>query len=699
MSYISKNTGAFVNARLTDKGRELLSIGLLNFSTYRLGDSEVDYRTLGQGYNITLQNVLRPKSHQPNLKTPILPTSTAVSPDVSIGEITPIELTTITDKVEKGFFFTSSATTEFSAFTTSDYVVTTDLMIPVSGMSGNDVVQILQGPGFTSGYTEPSIGDFILVKMSNPELTDTQVYGVIDENVPVPYLWYKIQDLSGSTSANTLTVTLDRDLPNFSASTTSNVAQVTIYPQDLLLFDSGIYSGGTVWNMNNVWSDNMVGLDISTHEGFENYGSESFVGSKEYYGYTTEKQRTEEVDLLLDPEAEGPELLSFCEYVNSISVIHYSNFVTCDNQPELIYGQKFYIDTELGETPKITIPTLMWHRTQFSGSSTGDVIGTSFEAYGEKKFVTLNGEETEIAYYDLIETPQTPITGDTVYTVGRIFPDLQTITIDDQELVAALSYKSNRNWTLPTLDFGTQTSTDGLFSQTQDVFVTYLFESTSGYTTSLPNQNITCVKFSEDECGPDASKKDLKLTFPTGQLPFMKISGGTGWYADGFKVLIQRVPTGQLPQVDEWREIDLTSDILNHTPGNRINPLDIENTVFTITNTMYSVAPFFDLSSYLSIPEIGETSILQFGDEQFFYGNVEASGVITKYRTQFEFTIPPNQWNNSQNPTFGGSGKNVHISELGVYDNIGNLVAIGKFIVPIEKTSTTTIILEVALDF
>ena len=52
MSYISKNTGAFVNARLTDKGRELLSIGQLNFTTYRLGDSEVDYSTLGVTYNI-----------------------------------------------------------------------------------------------------------------------------------------------------------------------------------------------------------------------------------------------------------------------------------------------------------------------------------------------------------------------------------------------------------------------------------------------------------------------------------------------------------------------------------------------------------------------------------------------------------------------------------------------------------------------
>ena len=78
---------------------------------------------------------------------------------------------------------------------------------------------------------------------------------------------------------------------------------------------------------------------------------------------------------------------------------------------------------------------------------------------------------------------------------------------------------------------------------------------------------------------------------------------------------------------------------------------------------------------------------------------MEASGLNRKYRTLFDFTIPPNQWNFSTNPTFNNSGQNVHISELGVYDNVGNLVAIGKFISPIEKTNVTTIILEVALDF
>ena len=126
----------------------------------------------------------------------------------------------------------------------------------------------------------------------------------------------------------------------------------------------------------------------------------------------------------------------------------------------------------------------------------------------------------------------------------------------------------------------------------------------------------------------------------------------------------------------------------------------MENTTFTITEDLYTNSgTTFNLHDYINIPEIAETDILQFGDEQFFYGNLTASGLVRKYRTEFNFKIPHNQWNFSQNPTFPNSGQNVHISELGIYDNVGNLVAIGKFMTPIEKTNVTTIILEIALDF
>ena len=45
MSYIDKNSNVVISARITNKGRQLLSKGLLTFDTFRLGDSEIDYST------------------------------------------------------------------------------------------------------------------------------------------------------------------------------------------------------------------------------------------------------------------------------------------------------------------------------------------------------------------------------------------------------------------------------------------------------------------------------------------------------------------------------------------------------------------------------------------------------------------------------------------------------------------------------
>ena len=141
MSYISKNTGAFVNARLTRKGRELLSIGQLNFSTFRLGDSEVDYTSLGPTYNIALQNVLKPKDQQPTIKTPIFPLTTSSTPDVSIPTLTPVAINNIIQAPEKGFFnyITGATPIEYTAYTNSNYVVQADTFIPVTGMSGTNL--------------------------------------------------------------------------------------------------------------------------------------------------------------------------------------------------------------------------------------------------------------------------------------------------------------------------------------------------------------------------------------------------------------------------------------------------------------------------------------------------------------------------------------------------------------------------------
>ena len=681
MSYIDKNSNIVMSLNMTNEGRRLLSLGKLTFDTFRLGDSEIDYTTLGPTYDITLENVIRAKPLNPDIKTPLFPTPTSTSSFLAVPNLSEVIVQTLTNAPRIGFFEYGTGTTiEYTAYTdTICHVLQADAIIPISGTTGGTSVSVYQAPTYGSNTYEPKIGDLMLVKMTNDELVATQNQAVVELNTPVPYLWYQVQGVTGSLSANTLQVEIDRDFASFPNYTGPNYCWTTFYPlgsgssKDYLFSDGGFFSGGCVWNLNNVWSYPIPGVNPLTHETYNNYGSESYVGSKEYFGYTSEIPLT----FSANPA---------CHLVPSISIIHYTNKETCDNTSELKYGQSFYVDTTIPESPKLIMPTLMWHR-----STTGSTIGYVFSATssGTSQFVTLSGNNTTIEYYPLVD-------GYNV-SVGRLFPELQMFTIDDQELVAALSYKANRNWTLPTVEASVVSNTDGIVDSTENLYLTYLLKSNSGYTTSLHCQNIICVNFPAVNC-PPTIRQAVEVQFPLGQLPYMMVTGGTGWYSDEFYILAQRQPLGTYPDPTQWTLMNYTSGITNHIAGNRIDPTNLESTTFLVTNTDYINGATYDLSNFIKIPQIAETDYLQFGDERFFFGNVEATALRTRYRTQFVITVPPNLYNTSINPTWANSNQRVHITDLGIYDVNKNLVAMGKFNLPIDKVPNVTLILQATID-
>ena len=78
MSYIINNASAFVNIKLTENGRQKLAQGKLNFNSWGIGDSEINYDRESTNDNnqgdISLSGysrVLRPFDRQPNIKYPI----------------------------------------------------------------------------------------------------------------------------------------------------------------------------------------------------------------------------------------------------------------------------------------------------------------------------------------------------------------------------------------------------------------------------------------------------------------------------------------------------------------------------------------------------------------------------------------------------------------------------------------------------
>lgn len=689
MSYIDKNSNIVVSARMTNEGRKLLSQGLLTFDTFRLGDSNIDYTTLGSTYDITLENIIRAKAENPDIKTPLLPTVGALNTYTTIPTLSPVILETMIQAPKIGFFQYGSGTTiEYTAYTeTVCHTLQSDAIINLAGITGGTSISVSQAPSYGSNTYEPKIGDLMMVKMSNDTLTATQSQAVVELNTPVPYLWYQVQAVTGTLAGNDLVVQIDRDFASFPTYAGSNYCWTTFYPlgtggtQNKLFSDGGFFSGGCVWNMNNVWSYPIPGVDSSTHETFDKYGSETYIGSKEYFGYTSE------IGLLYTAD-------TACHLVPSISIIHYTNKDTCENQSEQKYGQKFYVDTTVPASPKLILPTLMWHK-----NLTGATIGQVFTGSGVTQYVTMSGNtlytpsissttEKNVSYTTLVDERGN--------SVGRIFPELHMFTLDDQELVAAMSYKSNRNWTLPTVTPSLGLSVDGVIDATETLYVTYLLESSSGYTSGLHCQNYVCINF-DDSCSPYDTKV-VNVNFPSGQFPYMTVSGGTGWYADKFYVLAQKQPSGTYPDPTAWKLIDLTSDILNHTVGNRIDPINLQGSTFFINNTNYNAGTTYNLNDFIKIPQIAESEYLNFGDERYLFGNIEAVGVTDKYRTKFVFTVPPTMFNWSSNPTWPNSNQKVHIDEVCVYDVNKNLVAVGKMNLPIEKVTNATIIIEVSFD-
>jgi hypothetical protein len=121
-----------------------------------------------------------------------------------------------------------------------------------------------------------------------------------------------------------------------------------------------------------------------------------------------------------------------------------------------------------------------------------------------------------IRYYHLWD--DNPNIDGTPNRVGKVFPDAKIIIIDDEELIAAMSYKSNRNWTLPAPRLSLITpntcGTDNnsvvgiLTGESETLYVTYRLTNTSIFTNSLHNNYYSsiqgpnlCLPFSSQNVG------------------------------------------------------------------------------------------------------------------------------------------------------------------------------------------------------
>jgi hypothetical protein len=721
MGFIIKNTAGLINTRITDTGRQLLSQGNFNISYFQLGDSEVCYNCAGSVTPAT-GNVLlpsfnaqnstgSPESNRENIKYPYYFQGTSGS---TYG--IPFEASTNTDVYNHagilGFF--TGTSNSYTAKTSSAFTITSNYTIDYADCTSANTIDLTYDLCSPSTGT-PEIGEIITFIYDS-------VGGCGDITGNYPILTYKIQAVT-ATSITAYTITVDRALPDFVNQTCSGNARALIYPSGMTPFYDVVVPTDyflsacsqtdevNIWNMNIPWSQSPAGVISTINEDYTQYGSVNYLGTKEYLGYQTNEGQffnisglTANTDSYYYNSYDEPILL-YPDYQKAIAIVSYTN-QSINNY----YGEKFAFQPYDPLTPgavgqarnfKVTLPTLMWHKT------TGTTIGQTFYVdpdgydlfypnYMESK--RANDFNTPgMRYYHLWDT--NPDSNGKLNRVGKVFPDSELIVFDDDEIVAAMSYKSNRNWTLPAPKLGlippnicnTGLDTTGILSaDTEYLWVTYRFNSTA-FTDSLHCNYYSKIQGPSSGCSLTAQNVTVKFG---NEFPFMT-QGCSGFSANKMSLLVQKTIGDINPDPDQWVEIDVTPELSTTTINDYLTPSGITGTTFTVSLDDYTSGTIYDLNDYIDIPMNGETNKLNFGDEYYFYGNIETDIQATIYEMKYAVNLPDTNFVNSSNPTFNlAVSNNTYITEIGLYNSSNDLMILSKMQYPVLRQGLQTFLIK-----
>jgi hypothetical protein len=742
MSYINKQSTTLVRVKLTDIGREQLAKGQLTFANYMIGDSEVDYNYV-KGWSEFVPNigaatgefwfpeadgnivkniyskVLRPKDDNPFFSSFLLNQSNQfIFPLNQQSNIQLIKGIVTNEADDRGFFSGSTVDSGLVAQTNSNFILEQGT-IDLSNFDGTtDYSTFTQGVlTLDTALTATSVNDYIIFRFSNPTLGNVTGSTMTSATINTVY---NITNIAGST------IKVDRALPTLSAYAGTIITYYTLPggddPMDTYYGASSLsayWNSGTlsfqnscdicvdnipVWNMNNVWTENPAGLykdsPVNYHEN-NLFGSEQFVGTKQYLGYNREITVTD-TNSMMDSK-------SYMDtYNKSISILHYTN--SCISN---FYGEQFYIDEETGKLLNLDIP-VMWHRRNDVGTGSGTTLGMRFTSDTIRKTLSSNND---IEYYDLIEFSGMSVSPTLPLVVGKVFPQLKIVVIDNEELITAMSYKSNRNYTLPDLAAELVTPVSGnctgVLKAGESLYLTYWLENvgtgTTG-TTTVTTPILPCQRYTVID---NKTNTDKDVQFRIGnlnELPYMRKRedanyDGRGFFADKFKVLAQVVnkTTQSRPLPSNWKVIDFTSTNITVLAGGTIRPSLFENqnpntTGFILTGSLYTGGTTFNLGDELDMSSASYYGKMTLGDERLFYGNLRTHIGATIYKTLFNITVDGASIASTSNSTYE-FGDDRYVSEIGILDNNQNLVLVGKLSRPIRISDSTTASIELTIDF
>jgi len=707
MPFIQPEPFTFLNIKLTDHGRRAASEGTINFRKVIVSDREIDYSIDRDGtYNIFNNKILDISDYYPDTNPFDFDAGVAGGPVVlnADGTTAFAKSSTFSIGTERITVTGSSSST-----TISNFVKGTKNLIYGSNTANWGTNKVT----FAGGGYSPVVGDIVFIPWVSPSFAGTyNISPTIPNNQPCVLSTYKI---TSAVTAGSVYL-LDRPLPEYAPGPT---VQCQFFRDNMIesFYGSGTTSDPGVWNMNIIRTNTVPGTQVSTLNevsGFTSYGSIEYNGVKKYFNF-------------------GKETPIF-------GVIHYTNKWTGNT-----YAERF-----VEGTFEMNLPGIMWHhnyKSYYNNDMSNEF--TSYNSSGTTWGLYLSDFSGGTKYDDLTKTTYRELLdgrGEKSISVGRVYHKLQLIIITDQELLTALTYKSNRNYTLPDIDVsltdmpktglypisyisGSTLSASTLSGYTATgladlgfrYFITYICENTDynagtsiGNAPSLPCGYIKKIDGFRDL---NEQKQFIKIRFPNpNSFPYMRDDAeltspfyDTGWNANTVQILVNRVPNFDFDRYEidtaptnNWRRI---SDKTLGGNGvyrasdyglNTIDPKMLNSYEFIISEEDFNSGSTYTLNSGFTANQ----SFLNFGDEYFVYGTIKTGVAATVYKTIIQVFLDDTELNGSNNPTFDPLiDPATYITEVAVLDGSGFVVAAGKPTYPILKSNVRWLTLQLDLDF
>ena len=651
MGFLDKNYSGPVAARLTQKGRESIASGNFVITHFAIGDSEYSYTGSTTG-----QTIMAPFDDYGNIKYPISYVSGGSPYGIPLSMMETIECANVMGPA--GFV---------SGSFDDDFVIKSHYETISSFTGDTNTLTVVDG-------TDYPVGSFVTLALNASKLDDDTITGKTNTYI------YKVTT-TGSTS-----ITLDRNVPTLPS---GNVVLINNDKE----FENPVPTGTTAqhnpWSLNVVWDQKPIGLENGDRN-ITGYTSNKFVGTKEFFGYKNSKGQTYNTGTTISN--------TFGELINIrpeeqkvIAVIHYSkNGDDIDPNRFFKYDDHISISTTPTEPNEVTdeeyfqvhIPFLMYHR------NTGTTVGASFHMGTiDKEMVSSYNSRFVLKYRDLLDERN--------IRVGKIFYNQQVIIFDDEEIVAALDYKSNRKFTLPAPKVNAIITNDPIQDLTTGttMWVTYMLSySGDTETNSLPCNYFTKLTGS-------TTPHSVSVKFNSGEFQNLQTTTGNtinGHIANEFYILFQITNNNEFPDSDSWSYYKQTGITLNG--AGLIESAQLANKTFTINESdVDGASTSFNLGDFMT-SDFTTTSGPYFGDEQLFPGSINVVRGTEIQTLTFRANLPSTKFVTSVNPTIPtGYTGNYMITEVALLNSNKETLIMGKMSEPLPRSGDQTI--DVQLDF